>query len=1028
MLFGLALALTSCASGGGRAPAAPGGTGAPESGAAPMSVTFMKAGRKAPGPVSLAELGMVVGASYEEKLGRLFIVGNGVDVEASPTEQQLAVALSRASGERVRPWVSIDPVPNDPAGPWMNIATSKDVANTDFGWVMLEADRRLKSYALGYDSVSGEVTTASVPGFSNRLQLGRARGSEGDSGFQRFWLRPSDINEALESSAGIRIGAGGIIVATEGQAFVDGKLVDAKERRDPLAAEFAGFVSKHYPELARDEPSFKRLEQLRRLAVIGEWTRKRRIPVGLDWIVRNMRLDFALPTKTPTLRVAATQSSRTVSNEAGGTRIVERRTELGAVGGASFQELAVQFVPVAAPDYERLPPDVAAATPPGRATRFDAAGKQLVAFAVAVRGGAVESAPLEPLFRVKLASGEAVLHARSATATDHPARPALDRVVALPVLRSSNPSDGGVEIRAVAGAPDSRVVVRAYELYGADGTLVESFEEHAIDQQRGRIVVLPKSPGSRRRLYPHGTRRGADGVEQALGATIVGFEDGVTRTFDVATGVLVAEEFPNERLEYEYNEHLLPTALHLARGKEPSSKVVDFSHEANGSVVVAATYPVEKKTVSLSPSLGKPVPEAVGNATIAPAELALSERDSNIAPVLLPLGGYTLLFHEGKATPLLGSVRSPRSLLAIARERLEATSGAEIVDIQPIDATRAGVLTRRGDELHYDEIGDYVPRRRRSGASALLAYHELLGARVAHAASTGAHFVYWARHGNGLRVWSGDRVLDLPVKALEAPTAEQLARILGSARGPVFLLHQGIELSPNSKPLAVALSARAAAAERKLYLARDVELALHNHRRLGHVKKAADVTLSVFDNFHSARILRPMLEKLERRGARYVAPESLDIDASLRGNDGARPTLIVYAHNDASYQDWLKAAAEKGKLTNRSVLAVTCHAEQNGAKLSALLASSGAVAFANTLEKVDPTVLPAVTTELDGLLSDLEASNLEGDSLLGEAVERALLNPANQNDQALLAELRALLARLFIQLSLTPERTKEHRG
>jgi len=600
--------------------------------------------------------------------------------------------------------------------------------------------------------------------------------------------------------------------------------------------------------------------------------------------------------------------------------------------------------------------------------------------------------------------------------------------VALPVLRSANPSDRGVEVQGVAGLPDTMVAIRRYELYGADGALLASFDKHEIDEARHRIVVQPTAPTSALRLFPFDTKQGPDGVPRTAGATIAGFDDGVVRTFDIESGVLVAEQYANERVEYAYNGHLLPTEIRITAGKGPARKAVEFRHDQSGSLVVTALDAAHGKSVNLAPARKTSLPEVFGNVPVAPAEVAAAELDQKDAPVLLPLGGYTMLFNHGGGTALGGSIRSPSALLLQARERVGAAGGAEIVDIESLDATTATMFARSGGEYYLDELSDTAPRRRLKGAAALDAYQAVLAKRVATAALSGHHFVFWARQGKVLRVWSGDTIVDLPSTSLDAPTGEQLAAILGSARGPVFLLHQGIELAPETAELASALLMHARSAKRQVYLARDLERALHNYRRLGETRKASDVSVSVFDNFQSARYLRLTAQALEGRGARHVLPEAVGIEAGLRGNDGARPTLVLYAHNDDTFTHWLEDAGSKGKLTNRSVLLITCDSKSNASRLSALLASSGAVAFTNVLGSVDPTVLDAVTAELGPLLDRLGTHPASGDSLVREAIERAMQSPSNVTNQQLIVQLRALLARLFLQLSLAPTQVKVGHG
>ena len=125
-------------------------------------VTLLSAGQLPVGRVDLAQLGTVLGATYSEPLGRLFVIGNGLDVDASPSESQLGLALERVAGWRMRPSISIDPRPGELDEPLNDVMMTEEVAHTEFGWVMVEADRRLKGYGLGRDNVTGQASPGTI--------------------------------------------------------------------------------------------------------------------------------------------------------------------------------------------------------------------------------------------------------------------------------------------------------------------------------------------------------------------------------------------------------------------------------------------------------------------------------------------------------------------------------------------------------------------------------------------------------------------------------------------------------------------------------------------------------------------------------------------------------------------------------------------------------------------------------------------------------------------------------------------------
>jgi hypothetical protein len=162
------LAFVGCAAAPSKHASLPDGK-TPSAQTAPPSarpVELASAGQLPLGPVGLAELGIVLGATYDAALGRMFVIGNALDVETSPSEAQLGLALGRVAGQRMRPSISIDPPAGNLQGPLHDVTMTDDVLHTDFGWAMVEADRRLNiasdattSQAMPWNSPLGALPT-----------------------------------------------------------------------------------------------------------------------------------------------------------------------------------------------------------------------------------------------------------------------------------------------------------------------------------------------------------------------------------------------------------------------------------------------------------------------------------------------------------------------------------------------------------------------------------------------------------------------------------------------------------------------------------------------------------------------------------------------------------------------------------------------------------------------------------------------------------------------------------------------------
>jgi hypothetical protein len=261
---------------------------------------------------SLQNLGMVVGATYDRAHGRLNLIGNGEHKECSPSMQQIAVAFRWAFADSPRAnYVSIDPWPDNPRAPWMTVRINRDAYDTDFGWIMFEADRLMKCYSLGIDNVIGAAVASTVPGYMNMMQisLSMAANARKQEVWSRFWLYPRN-NTVEATDDAMRIGAAAIGVRTETMRWQGRQLVPAGNLRDEAAEKFAAFFTEHYTKFADEEPVFRQLEQLMRLLLVSEWIRENTIPVNLDWIERFREETFRLPRVTPALNVSQEQSQR----------------------------------------------------------------------------------------------------------------------------------------------------------------------------------------------------------------------------------------------------------------------------------------------------------------------------------------------------------------------------------------------------------------------------------------------------------------------------------------------------------------------------------------------------------------------------------------------------------------------------------------------------------------------------------------------------------------------------------------------
>jgi len=1002
-----------------------------------IPVRFASAGELPLGATELHQLGLVVGAQYREDLGKLFLVGNGLDGDVSPSEHQIAFALRRVAGERVRPFVSIDPQsvqrPDasscvvaslgsgqlDPSD--MIVATSPDACASEFGWIMFEADRRLKSYALGRDSVTGQPLTFSVPGFRNTVQLSYAQGQRNAApGWQRFWLHPAQEDRVVVDAGVMRIERSGIAVSTEADDTIE-RTAGAATQDDPLAQEFAGFVTRNYGALAGEERSFRRLDQLERLLLVAEWARVRSVPVSLDWVSRHAGLEFVMPHSTPELKVGFAGEQTRHEPVVGGTVVRRTRWEMGARGGASFQELQVRLVPADAGSSEWVPPDLAETLGVGQAARFARGGQVLVAYAIGAGANAGVARRLETLARIPLSADSVELSVRAAQLADYPARIGKDRVLALPRLHLGFPEDDPRGQMGVAGKPDTAVPVRSYELYGADGSLLGAFREHEIDQRAARIAALPVEARSSLRVYAF--------VESH--ALVVGLPDGVEQTFAFPSGLLVAERRSSQVIRYEYGRRgALRRIVAEQAGRE--QVLAEIELDAREQVGLSAVVSGSHKRLpliaadELPPSRIRPELRAT---QLPDWELAAIERDARQGPVLVPMGGLTALVTADRVALIQASILDPQALLLAARNTLPAGAKGALVDVQPTHGGDVAVLFDLNGAYALDELSPWGPRARLIGENALRRYHDVMADRVHDAARHGHEFVYFTQDAATLRLWIGKLALEVPLSADALPEQRRialeqaLARISSQLRGPVMLLHQPLELDWGRREVLTQLAAGLRALGKQVYLARDIDLAIKNLARQRVVRWSREVTLSVLDNFKSAKWLetnaRAGLARSAKAGAvkdgmqvTMRAPAELDAGPGLTGDGRASHILMLIAHNDERLAELRQALATQRKLDNRTVLSIACGAADSGRAQSELLMRSTAASILTFLDDIQPSVLSVVINGLIEVARTTPAAQLGPEELLTRAIERAEAATL-VNDHATILELKKMKQGLF---------------
>lgn len=516
--------------------------------------------RSAPPPApfvaAAGDFGLVDGAVWDAEAGALILTGDGSAL-APPAPGLVAAALRQVFADDPGSFVSIDPTAPDQAA--AVVAVNEAARDTELGWIMFEADRRLKVYQAGTDNVLGIAMRPRVSGFRDGLELGFSADCAHPPGISpagpnRFWLAPGRI-EVQQDATALRILTAEVRVNTESMQWRAGLLetargADGQPPLDPSARCFAEFVTLNYEALATADPVFRELQQVLRLLTVARWARTHGLMLNRHWIEWHAAEPFRMPVGTPGVRASGVRVTRHGDGYEVQTRAVS--------GGVDFTELPITPLTAGAALSDGARAVLARARAPGA----------LPARLLMVAGQAPPTATrLSGPFGDRL-----VLPARQ--------RRNGDWVPDMPRLWSSNPhaATSQREVFGIEGHLDSMREVRTWQLFDRGAWPIGVFESYEIDQSQRRVRVRPVMLGNPWALYPH-----ADGGAEAVGP------NGRSLTFDAA-GRPTAERIDGLTLAYRYDAQ---GSLHeIAETRTGAADSwIRLEPGCNGACVVAARGP-----------------------------------------------------------------------------------------------------------------------------------------------------------------------------------------------------------------------------------------------------------------------------------------------------------------------------------------------------------------------------------------------------------------------------------------------------
>jgi RHS repeat-associated protein len=525
----------------------------------------------------IGNLGEIKGAMYDEKSGRLILIGNRRASALPPMRAEyLGAALRAVYGDNPHePGMTIDPDPQDPHASLMHVLFFGGTENTRLGWVMFEADRLMKGYSIGRDNVTRAAVQSRVPGYRSVTSMGLADPQPDRGLWSRFWLIPEPVTARVSGDGrAIELDPIRMRVKTETMRWAGNQLVSAGGIKDVHAENFARHFTEHYADYEKESAIYSELRQVTAAVALAKWMKESEIPLDRN-LAGLMRKPYPTPSRTP---AAYSEESKTTSRgysietlrvfTFGGVEMAPAiRADRGRQGDSFRNAIAGAWADAQRESKETFP--------------VHAGGQDLLAVALP-------------------SSSEPQFGGYDLTETDLPA--AADRFGRLPgLVRSYNSfhneptelghawtlllprlefesagSKGERRYLSVEGREDTRVLIRKFILTNDYGIAPVTFEEPFVDQNLQRIGFRAKHSTMYRAIYPEG----ADTFR-------LFFRDGNQALFH-STGKLLAYLTPDSKALYEYDGRGRLSAIRRSTPSGPDDVVYTSDDSGRITSIAAA--------------------------------------------------------------------------------------------------------------------------------------------------------------------------------------------------------------------------------------------------------------------------------------------------------------------------------------------------------------------------------------------------------------------------------------------------------
>jgi RHS repeat-associated protein len=272
---------------------------------------------------SLDGLGQISGIALDEKSGNLVLLTeHRGSISMPPLRLDDVVVIFRSvylHGEG--PSVSIDPLPDNPHGPVMNVVHGKATADTYVGWVLFETDRIMKCYGQGEDNVFHNKVSTRVPDYDTVLDTiyfggNFADGRDPEGNWERFWIVPAEVTRFHANTGQLTLFDVPLKVNTQKMVLRKGKLEDDPNGQSSRGAmAFIDWFTCHYEGIAQEQyrqppsetgltepvPIYAELRRIALTTAIAEQLRDQGVPMPFwmrDYQVKKVPFTKTTPSLT----------------------------------------------------------------------------------------------------------------------------------------------------------------------------------------------------------------------------------------------------------------------------------------------------------------------------------------------------------------------------------------------------------------------------------------------------------------------------------------------------------------------------------------------------------------------------------------------------------------------------------------------------------------------------------------------------------------------------------------------------------